>query len=293
VLAGAGIVAGLVLPRPPVLRALAAAALAAVLAYLVVPTGASAIEQQTQLFAVNLRYLAPALVIGVPVAVVAVAEIRLRWLAGLSVLLLLFLLGTQLDRQLWRSQPSRHAAFIVAVLVGAAVVWGLARLWRGSAAVFAASLAAVAVAAAIAGLVVERHYFARRYETAEAGAGPLGAIYRWAQGVDHARVALYGTVEQYPLYGARDTNRVAYLGRPAPRGGYQPIRTCSTWRATVHDGRYRYLVLTPGPTAPVPAAWTTGDGAARLIMSPCPGYAVYRLDPAAAPRPCAGRAVGA
>jgi hypothetical protein len=292
-LTAAGIIAGLLLPRPPVLRVLAAAGLSAVLAYLVVPTGASAIEQQTQLFAVNLRYLAPALVIGVPLAVLALAEVRPSLLPGLCGLLLLFLLVTQLDPQLWRTQTARHGAFIVAVAVAAAAVWGLARLRRRSAATFAVSLAGVAVVAAVAGLVVERHYFSHRYLTAAASAGPLDAIYRWAQGVAHARVALYGTVEQYPLYGARDTNRLQYLGQAAPHGGFEPIRTCSTWRNTLHRGRFQYLVLTPGPTAAIPAAWTTGDPAAHLIMSPSPGYAVYGLDPDIAPQACPGAAVGA
>ena len=120
VLTAAGIVAGLVLARSTVLRVLAVAALAAVLAYLVAPTGASAIEQETQLFAVNLRYLTPALVIAVPLAVMVTAELRPRWLLGFGGVLLAFVLVTQFDRQLWRSQPGRHAAFIFAVAAAAA-----------------------------------------------------------------------------------------------------------------------------------------------------------------------------
>jgi hypothetical protein len=49
-------------------------------------------------------------------------------------------------------------------------------------------------------------------------------------------------------------------------------------------GRYRYVVLTPAPTAPIPLAWTQSDAAARLILHPTTDDFVFemvgRLNPA-------------
>ena len=146
------------------------------------------------------------------------------------------------------------------------------------------TLAGVGIVAALvlvaAGDVAQRHYFHRRYlvGTQPASSG-LGAIYRWAQPVAHARIALYGTVEQYPLYGATDTNVVDYLGQPARDGGYQPITTCRRWRTTLQAGRYRYLVLTPGPTAAIPLSWSRLDPNLTPILHPAAGDWVFRIAP--------------
>jgi len=95
--------------------------------------------------------------------------------------------------------------------------------------------------------------------------------------VAHSKIALYGTVEQYPLYGARDTNRVDYLGARTPDGGFRPIESCRTWRAKLIAGSYRYVVLTDAPTAAVPVAWTQSDPAMRLVLHPTPDDFVFRV----------------
>jgi hypothetical protein len=225
----AGLIAAMVIRAAPVvLRVIAAGGAVAILAYLVFPTGASAIEQQTQLFAVNLRYAIPAIAIGLLLGVV-LADRRPRLVTALSVLLLAVLLVTQLQAGLWPTQTGRHAVFLVAAAVVVLALWAGARLPPQSPAL-RAGVAGAAILCVIAGFAVERHYFARRYLSAVDSATPLGQIYRWAQGVSNTSLALYGTVEQYPLYGARVTNRVTISAarqltagtsrsRPAPPGG--------------------------------------------------------------------------
>jgi hypothetical protein len=140
-------------------------------------------------------------------------------------------------------------------------------------------LAAGAIAAAllvvVAGEAVQHHYFARRY-LAQASGG-LGAIDRWAQTIAHARIALYGTVEQYPLYGATDTNVVEYLGQPTAHGGYEPITTCQRWQSTLTAGHYQYLVLTPAPTAAIPLTWSTSDPKLTPLLHTAPDDWVFRI----------------
>jgi hypothetical protein len=226
--------------------------------------------------------------------VIVVAHRRPRWLPALGLLLLATVLATQFNRQLWPTQSARHAGFIVALAGAAAIVWGLVELGRRSGhAPAAAAITVVLVLGLGAGFLVQRHYFARRYVVAAMGVPPMGPIYHWALGVSHARVALYGILQQYPLYGARVTNRVTYLGQTTPDGGYEPIQSCSRWRDTLRRGRFQYLVLTPGPTSAVPPSWTQGDRAASPLIQPLPGSTVYKLDPSVAPGACTGIAAGA
>ena len=106
---------------------------------------------------------------------------------------------------------------------------------------------------------------------------PLGTIFRWAQGVSHTRLALYGSAEQYPLYGARDSNALDYLGEHTADGGYRPISSCRAWRRQLSAGHYAYVVLTPAPTRSIPPAWTAQAPGATLVMNPAPDFYVYKL----------------
>lgn len=284
--AASGLIGGLALTRvPAAIRVVAVAGVVSVLAYLVFPTGASAIEEQAQLFAVNLRYATPAVAIGLLLVVALVAERFPCFRTALALLVLAMLLVTQFQAQLWPRQTARHAAFLLAAMLMVIAVTAAGRLRRDSMGL-RASVAGASVICVLAGFAVERHYFSRRYLSAVDSATPLGQIYRWAQRISDARVAVYGSVEQYPLYGARVTNRVDYLGETGRDGGYAPIATCSAWRAVLRRGGFQYLVISPAPTAGVVPAWTAGDAAATLILHPAPGYSVYRLNRSMASTHC-------
>jgi hypothetical protein len=279
-LGAVAVLGGIVLVKDGVMRVLAVTAVLTGVSYLFLPTGASGIEQGTNLFEVNLRYLTPALVLALVLLPILVRLRAPRALGALGPGLAVVLLATQLEHALWPTQALRHLAFVVVVVVaGAAGSLWRARLLRGRpTTILLTIVAGLLIAVGAAAFEAQRHYFQRRYLVGDRQDRGLGVIYRWAQGVARSRVALYGTVLQYPLYGARDTNYVGYLGEPAPDGGYRPIASCRTWRATIAAGSYRWLVVvTPGPTHPVPISWTEGDPAMRLVLHPEAGAFVFRV----------------
>jgi hypothetical protein len=262
--------AAVALPRAPVVRVLGLTAAVAGISYLLLPTGAANIAHETNLFEVNLRYAAPAGALGLTLAPIVLRLRAPRALTGLGAAMVVVEAVTQLERSLWPAQPGRHLAFSAAAAALLAAVLLARRLRLRSYALAAAGAGLLLVAVAAAGYAVQRHYFDRRYLLGDRrNADPgIGAIYRWAQRVSHARIALYGTVEQYPLYGARDSNTVEYLGEASGDGGFRPISSCRRWRNALRAGDYRYVVLTPGPTAAVPLTWTAADPALRMVLHP-------------------------
>jgi hypothetical protein len=281
----AGVIGSLLFIRDRAVRIWAVAAAVAGLSYLVFPTGATDIQQGTLLFTVNLRYATPAFAIGVLLVPPILAIKSPKTLRFAAPLCLLLELSAQLEHPLWPSQTARHAGFVIATAIALLALWrlGRARLRRSLALASALVLACAGVAAADA---VQRHYFARRYLVGGENTPGLSAIYRWAQPLTHARIALYGTVEQYPLTGARVTNRVDYLGQSTPSGGYAPIGTCRLWRQTINRDHAQYVVLTPAPTRALPIAWTSTDPSVTLILHPTGNDYVFRVNAALHPDEC-------
>lgn len=270
----------------PTTRALAAAAGAAALTYLVFPTGAAGLSAGTVLFEVNLRYATPALALALPLAAVALPRAQ-RWAAVAMVLVLAVAQG---EPSLIPASPARHLAFLILATLltgGAVALWPRrGRLARRRPAIVAGALGVAVVFAA--GYGVQRHYLARRYRSATAPNPGLAALYRWAQNVSHARIALYGTVEQYPLSGALVTNRVRYLGVATGDGGYAPITNCAAWRARINAGADQYVVMTPGPTGTAPLRWTAEDPAAHVVVGLGATAAVFSLSGPLHPGACHG-----
>ncbi|HSZ05947.1 MAG TPA: hypothetical protein VK778_12230 [Solirubrobacteraceae bacterium] len=284
----AAVVTGALSGDRPV-RVLAVVAGAAGVTYLFLPTGATGLEQGSILFQINLRYATPALALGIVLVPVVVRLRAPRALAALGPGLALVLLASQLERELWPTQTARHVAFLAACAVVAAVGWRARSLrWRSRAtpATTAALACGALLVLVVAAFAAQRHYFARRYLVGFQTSPALGEVYRWAQGVAHARIGLYGTVEQYPLYGARDTNVVDYLGERTSDGGYRPISSCRAWRESLSAGGYAYVVLTPAPTSPIPLRWTAGDPAATLVLNPAPSFYVFRMSTRASSAGC-------
>jgi hypothetical protein len=281
------VVAGLMARGNTPVRVLALTAAITGIAYLFLPTGAAAIEQGTTLFQVNLRYVTPALMLGVLLIPIVLTMRVPHLLRFLGPALVLVLVVAQFEHELWPTQPARHLAFLIAAGAVATVthLYGQA-IRRQPRATHALATAGLLVLVLAGGFVVQRHYFARRYLTGNKTEPALGAIYGWAQHIAHARIALYGTVQQYPLYGARDTNDVDYLGTRTSDGGYRPITSCQAWRSTINRGHYRYLVLTPAPTAQIPPSWTQADPAAHPILTPATNAAVYEISGPLDPTSC-------
>jgi hypothetical protein len=267
----------------PFLCVLATAAALAGVAYLLFPTGASGITQSSQLFAINLRYAVPALTLGLMLVPILVSLRMPQLTPWVGPPLVIIAVAAQLEPNLWPTQTVRHIAFLAVTLAVLATAIAIAIATRGHplprprlAIVISATAVGLVVIAA-AGFALQRHYFRERYRIGDASNPGLGGIYGWAQTISHARVALYGTVEQYPFYGATDSNRVTYLGRHTTDGGFAPIDSCPAWQRALQIGNYRYVVLTPGPTAPIPITWTTQDPDLKPILHPTTGEWVFEM----------------
>jgi hypothetical protein len=261
-LLGAGAAAGLLLclgrRSDPLLRVAGALGLAAALAWLAAPTSASGLEGVPRGFESGLRYLAPALVLGLAILP---ATPPLRRLLGRAA-------STSLSFPAHIAGKDR--------LVGRRVI---------------AWLAAVVVLLAVAvGYPVQRHYLEGRYANPSFAAPGLNAVFAWATPISNARIATTST-RQYPLYGTDLSNHVQYIGEEQPHGGFTAPATCRRWRQLLNAGKYDYVIATrdriePGkPTYPAAAKWTAGPAATVVLRKP--PTVVFQLkaplDPSACP----------
>lgn len=233
----------------PVLRVAALVGLAAVLAWLIAPTSASGPDGMPRGFESGLRYLTPALILGVTLLPTA-PPLRAP-LANLGVSPSFFANSAK-KRELSGGGGGR------AVL-----------LWVGMA------LAVVAV-----GYPVQRHYLEHRYADPGFTTPGLNAAFAWAQGITDARIATTST-RQYPLFGRDLSNDVTYIGEERPHGGFTAPTSCRSWRRLLNEGNYDYVVtsrdrIEPGkPTYPETAHWTQAPGATVVLREP--PTVIYKL----------------
>jgi hypothetical protein len=299
---GAAVLAALlalVKGRDRVVRATGAVALVGFLAYLFTPLSAAGAAGAPEAFGINIRYVYGALLAGLVLTPLPrfLDDRRRQWglLAGLLVVILV---SDRADAVL--RDPGRTfalAVVVLAVLVPAALL--LAGDRRGSRGIVVGGFAALALAIAAIGYPVQRHYLDERFRNEVASESipgmHLNSAYRWARGVEHARIGLAGTsagFAQYGFYGTDLSNRVLYLGEEGPHGAFNAIPTCSGFRAAANAADLDYLVTAPflnflHPGSPIrspEAAWLRGESAvAPLLRSgPVTVWKVRgRLDPAA------------
>lgn len=274
-----------------VARMLGLVAIATAVAFLVTPQFLG-LEGNPLFFSVNLRYVTPALALGMAVLpwVPALQGGWRRWsvvaaFAGT-------LAATQFDPTMWPTENGPATAQPVAgtaawagatlggfVLVGAAAAAWLRRV-RPARHALVGGMVGVAAATIGLGWAAQHVYFKDRY----ANLAQLPTIARWARGVHDSRIATVGVFLQYPLYGSDLSNRVQYIGKHGPHGAFSPIETCPEWREALNAGRYRYVLVAPdgfpdiGPKPAPEAAWTESDPAAHLVLRDRrPGAAEARL----------------
>jgi hypothetical protein len=243
-LALAGLLLSLAPRATPSLRIAGAVGLAAALAWLIAPTSASGPNGMPRGFESGLRYLAPALVLGLALVPVALPGRRLEAGAG----------GHPRGRML--KAPSQ-----------------LARRLSGRGATRAGLAIGLAVLVAIVGYPVQRHYLENRYADPTFTVPGLDAVFAWSRDISDARIATTST-RQYPLFGADLSNRVDYVGVERANGGFTAPPTCPAWRRLLNVGHYDYVVtsrdrLEPGkPPYPATARWTEGPGAKVVLRKP-------------------------
>lgn len=248
-------------PADPALWIAGLSGVAVVAAWLIAPTSASGPGGMPRGFESGLRYLAPALVLGLGL-LPATPLLRER-LAGLFAARSSFVPHSDTNDD--RAQPPSG--------------------WRPPLALIVALVAVVAIAI---GYPVQRHYLQNRYANPSFAAPGLNAAFKWADAISGARIATTST-RQYPLYGTDLSNHVQYIGEEQPHGGFVAPATCPQWRRLINEGHYDYVVTSrdrvePGkPPYPPTTRWTEGLGATPI--SKTPPTVVFklngRLDPSA------------
>jgi hypothetical protein len=245
-------------PYDPVLVISGLAGLATALSWLVAPTSASGPEGMPRGFESGLRYLAPALVLGV--ALLPATPALRSDLARFSLPMTFVTQRVTKDKRRDRSR----------------LIWGIA-----------VALVLVMVAA---GYPVQRHYLKSRYSDPTFTTPGLNAAFAWADDISDSRIATTGT-RQYPLFGTDLSNHVQFIGEETPHGGFQAPTTCRTWREELNEDHYDYVIATrdrlePGqPPYPEQARWTEGPQAKPILRKP-PTVVFQlkgKLDPSACP----------
>jgi hypothetical protein len=283
--------------REPILRVLGAFVLVTAVAYVFTPLTAAGEQGQPISFVWNVRYLAPAIAVGLALlpclpALRSTPARRAAVLAVLSVIVA-FTLGSLVQ---WKQG---HVKGAVAAAVGVLVVAGLIALVRSRGRLRGATSlrARTAIGAAVLALMIaagyaeERHYLTHRYENT-GQAQDLAEALRWSRDIRDARIAvggIRGVFTQYPFYGTDLSNRVQWLGIRGPHDSYGRIPDCSLWRRAINAGGYTHVVTTFDPYLPGSARnspegrWTQSDPNAHPIVEDGPVRVFEirgRLDPA-------------
>jgi hypothetical protein len=287
-LAVAGVVIALSGTRATQIAAIAAIATA--VAWFLNPVSAAGPEGNPLGFESNLRYLAPALAIGL--ALIPTAPMlrrgRGRWmLLGAFAILLVVA-----DRSSgpWIADYVPKALALGFLVIGTPVAIALlgATGRRVSAVACAVAVGAAAVAV---GYGEQRDYVRDRYANpTEYGRAGLNDVFKWAREIEGERIGT-NVRRQYPLYGGELSNSVYSIGRAGAHGAFTRIDSCSQWRQAINAGRYRYVITTlnsgaePGANVAPETLWTQGDPNAHRILS-SPPAAVFRIEAPLAPVGC-------
>ncbi len=136
--------------------------------------------------------------------------------------------------------------------------------------------------AVLAGYPQQRQYFEDRYRADVAppldnpgfrATSQWQLIQTWARDQHGLRIGIVGTPAaygQYVFYGDDLSNEVRYLGEPQPHGGLTQIESCRRWRERIDDGHFNAVVITPeDPASPFPPPqieWTATEQAAVPVL---------------------------
>lgn len=271
--------------RDRLIRWLGGVALFGLLAYLFTPLGAAGAEGAPVGFAINVRFVIPALLAALvllPLPRFLDGEKRQWWL--IVALTVVYLITDRPDHGLHDKARLFALAFVIVFVAVPTLIW-LARRDGLPIRLVAASLAALAVAAVALGYPVQRHYLNHRFANVSAATSVPGMnlddAYRWARDVRHARIGLAGSTAgfaSYGFYGPDLSNQVVYLGEPGPHGAFNAIPTCQGFREAVNAAELDYLVTSPflnfiHTSKPIPspeARWLRGAGGVKPYFNEGP-----------------------
>jgi hypothetical protein len=287
--------------RDRVVRWAGGVALFGMVAYLFTPLSAAGADGEPLGFAINVRFVIPALLAAIvllPLPRFFDGRRPQWWLLGGLVVVLL--VSDRPDQALHDPARLFALAFVLLVVLAPAALW-LARQRGAARGVVVGGCIGLAIAVVAIGYPLQRHYLQARF--ANTGAQDeqipgmnLDSAYRWARGIEDARIGLAGTTAgfaSYGLYGTDLSNEVRYLGEEGPHGAFNAIPTCSQFRAAVNAADLDYLVtapflnfLHPGkPIASPEARWLHGEDSALSPILRSGSVTVWkvngRLDPSA------------
>ncbi|MGA9636625.1 MAG: hypothetical protein WBQ41_15425, partial [Solirubrobacterales bacterium] len=296
-------------PRSHAVRVAGVVTILAAIAYLFTPLTAAGPEGHPLAFAINLRYLTPALALGLALLPLeprlAPGRLRLPLIAG--GLIALFFTSHYSDANVaWKGAFASipWAALIGIVFIGAPV--GLALLVRRRALLAGVAGAVLFLAIAAVGWERQDDYLTHRYSRAEDFRFQLDDAVRWAKPTSGLRIAVAGTsgaYSQYGFYGDDVSNYVQYIGRHLPEADFRVIESCPAFRQAVNAGDYDYLITTPSLDLNVPSrasasperGWVSRDPAVEEILR-SGRVSVFRihgrLDPNACGTPADRRGAG-
>jgi hypothetical protein len=286
----------------PILRALGAFVLVTTVAYVFTPLTAAGEQGEPISFVWNVRYLAPAVAVGLAIlpclpAARATARRRAAVLAALTIVLA-FTVGSLVQ---WKQGHTKGAvaAGVLVLALAVAIAFVRRRGWlaRGRRPWARAAVGLAALVLVVAGgYAGERHYLEHRYEdTGESQ--DLASALRWARDIRDARIAvagIRGVFTQYPFYGTDLSNEVQWLGERGPHDSYNRIPNCRQWRRAIDAGGYTHVVTTfdpyfPGTKQNSPEGrWTESDPNAHVVLRDGP-VRVFELRGPLDPAGCKGQ----
>jgi hypothetical protein len=270
--------------RDPLLRVLGAMGLAAALAWVAGPASAAGPEGMPLSFESGLRYLAPALILGLALLPAAIADARRGPpLPALLALLLALLVFADASGQTWHSGYVAGAIAVGVLTVAVAALLGPLRPRRLSRTATIAVAGAILLLVVGAGWVEQRRYLDHRYRDPSFAAPGLNAAFAWARDLTGERIATTAT-RQYPLWGTELSNEVRFAGVEQPHGGFVRAMTCRRWRQVIDEGDYDYVVasldrIRPGGRRFPPEAEWTETPETRVILRRAPTVVFEVLGP--------------
>ncbi|HEX6117748.1 MAG TPA: hypothetical protein VFY99_11670 [Solirubrobacterales bacterium] len=283
-------------PPDPMLRALGAVGLFGVLAYLFTPLGAAGSEGMPVAFEINVRFAIPPLLLGLALfaTVLPARSAPARWALLAGTLAVLAITNDPFDVLSADERAAGAGIAFVFVLLPAGILFLAGRGMPRP--VVAAALAGVGALALAAGYLIQDSYLEDRFAGFESEAH-VDEAWRFANGLDGARIGLAGTTAgfyRYGFYGGELSNEVVYLGRKGPKGAFSAIPGCAEFRAAVNDAGLDYLVTSPelnfdDQATPLdsPEEGWLGDDPPLRPVSEEGGVTVWRvageLDPATCP----------
>jgi hypothetical protein len=274
----AGALHALLQDRDRALRWIGGIALLGGFTYLATPLTAAGPEGYPFQFYINVRYAAPALLIGLvilPLARGLSTTVRMWALLVAFVVVLWITNGADAILQ----DPNRGFGLLlatVAVVIPVLILLLLQR-WGASNRELAFSFAILAMLVVIVGYPLQRDYLHNRFGPASGFPGQeMNSAYLWARDVSDAHIGIVGTTAgfyQYGLYGTDLSNEVTYVGERGAHAAFNPIQDCQGFREAVDDTQFDYLITSPflnflnanEPVMSPEAAWLRGSPGVEAV----------------------------